>query len=719
MATKRGLSRREFLRQGSGVVGFVGLLSACAPQTPAPAPAKPAATTAPAAAGAPGLATAVATPAAAKPVAKAEAPLGSQLIGKLEGPEILVDAPRPAQLKQAPMLAEMVQAGRLPPVEQRVPEEPLVVKPLEGIGRYGGTLRRGFTGPADDENGNRWVSGDKLVFWDYTGTQFRPALAKSWEFSDGGRTFTIKLRKGHKWSDGSPFTADDFVFWYEDIYQNRELVANPHPTFAVNGKQGRIEKVDETTVRFRFDDPYPLFLTILGGTTFMGSGWNTSRGFYGGAYAPSQYLKKFLPKYTPQADLDRQAREANVENWIALFKLKSQYFLNPEMPMLGPWRTVSPINTPNWVLERNPYYYEVDPEGNQLPYIDRIQMTLAENLEVLNLRAIAGEYDHQERHTAIDKLPVFLENRDRGQYSVRLDPGAYGSDATLQLNHSYEGDPEIAKWLGNRDFRRALSMGIDRDQLNETFWLGVGTAGNVSPAPDTPQSPGPEWRTKWATLDVAQANQLLDGIGLTQKDSEGFRQRSDGRGRLRLEIFALAGSFVPFPRIAEMIGQQWRRIGIQLDVQELERNLGMTRMRNNEHQIIMWANDGSELIYAFPRHALPVDPSEAMMGPLIARWVATSGAQGMEPKDPQLKKAIELLEAAAGLETEASNKNAQEIWKIIVEEVFSIGTVGLSPAVMGIRVVKNNMGNIPARQVNMQHARTPQSSHPATFFFKS
>ncbi|MBW3633066.1 MAG: ABC transporter substrate-binding protein, partial [Chloroflexi bacterium] len=641
--------------------------------------------------------------------------LGSSLIGELEGPVVLVDAPRPETLQQAPMLDALVEDGTLPPVEERVPLEPLVVQPLEGIGTYGGTLRRGFTGPGDDENGNRWVSGDKLIFWDYTGTEFRPALAKSWEFSDGDRVFTIKLREGHKWSDGAPFTADDFVFWYEDIYTNPDLVPVPHASFAINGKQGRIEKVDDTTVSFIFDEPYPLFLTILGGTTFMGSGHMTNRGFHGGSYAPAHYLKQFHPKYAAQADIDQLATEANVEDWIALFRLKNQWSLNPDLPILGPWRSVQPVNTPNWVLERNPFYYEVDPEGNQLPYIDQIQMGLAENLEVLNLRAIAGEYDLQERHTDIAKLPVFLENMEQGDYSVHLDPGAYGSDATLQINHSYDADPEVAQWLHNPDFRRALSMGIDRDQLNETFWLGVGSPGSVAPDPSVPQSPGEEWRTKWSTLDVEQANQLLDEIGLTEKDGEGFRMRSDGSGRLRLEVFAISGAFVPFPRIAQSIAQQWQEIGIQLDVSELERNLGMTRMRNNEHQIFMWANDGSELIYAFPRHALPVDPAEAMMGPLIANWYVTNGEEGMAPTEESMIQAIEMYTQASGQSTEEANQTAQEIWKIIVDNVFSIGTVGVSPAVMGIRIVKNTMGNIPARQVNMQHARTPQSSHPATF----
>ena len=171
-----------------------------------------------------------------------DAPLGSSLIGELEGPVVLVDAPRPENLKQAPMLDPLVEDGTLPPVEERVPLEPLVVQPVEGIGTYGGTLRRGFTGPGDDENGNRYVSGDKLVFWDYTGTEFRPALAKSWEFSDEDRVFTIQLREGHKWSDGAPFTADDFVFWFEDIYLNRTWCrprTPPSPSTASRGGSRR------------------------------------------------------------------------------------------------------------------------------------------------------------------------------------------------------------------------------------------------------------------------------------------------------------------------------------------------------------------------------------------------------------------------------------------------------------------------------------------------
>ena len=418
-------------------------------------------------------------------------------------------------------------------------------------------------------------------------------------------------------------------------------------------------------------------------------------------------------------ELDKKVKEAGLDSWVSLIKNRWEWRLNPDLPVLGPWKTVSPNNTPTWVLERNPYFYEVDTAGNQLPYLDRISMGLAENLEVLNLRAIAGQYDLQERHTAMAKIPVFLENRDRGNYDLHLDPALNGSDATLQINHAYEADPEIAKWLHNADFRRALSMGIERDQLNETFWLGIGVAGSVAPSETVPYSPGPEWRKKWSSYDPGQSNQLLDKIGLTKKDGEGYRLRTDGKGRLRLELQTSAGAFVPHTQIAEMIKEQWKKIGIQADPKEVERSLFFTRVAGNEHQIAFWANDGSEVLYLFPRHALPVDPLEALMGTPIARWYASGGAQGKKPGDPQLLKAMELFRTAGGKRTEERYKIAQEIFKIIVDEQLSIGTVGQSPATMGVRVVSRKLGNIPSRQINAQHARTPCSSHPETFYFKA
>jgi peptide/nickel transport system substrate-binding protein len=655
---------------------------------------------------------------------QAEPKLGAQLIGKLEGPEIIVDPAKfPKKFGEAPMWAEMVKAGKLPPVEKRLPEpaDLMVVKPLKEIGKYGGRWRRGFTGPADNENGNRICSTDKLLMFDYTGNKIVPCLVRDWKISSDGKVITIGLRRGLKWSDGQPFTADDFLFWYTDMYSNREIVPTPIPELTIGGKPGVMRKVEEYTVAFEFPDPYFLFLDILAGDTLIGQGLatGTARAAFMGGYAPAHYLKQFLPKYSSMDEVDRKAKAAGFDSWKSLLRAKSNWSLNPELPVVTPWRTATPINTPTWTLERNPYYWAVDTAGNQLPYIDRIVMNLAENLEVLNLRAIAGEYDLQERHISLSKLPVFLENRQKGSYSVHLDTSQSGCDAALLLNTAYEADPEIAKWLGSRDFRRALSMGIDRDQLNEALWLGLGTPGSPAPAEEVSISPGKEYRKKWSVLDLKQANALLDKIGLSKKDGEGYRLRTDGKGRVRIELMSVGGQFIPFTQMGEMIRQQWRKIGIDADVKETERGLAFTKTGNAEHHIMFWTVGGSENLYLFPRHVLPVDPAECHLGMPFARWYASNGAQGKKPTNPQMLKAFELFRSAAGKKEAERTKIAQEIWKILVEECWVIGTVGISPAFMGVRIVKNNMGNIPSRQTNAQHVRTPNTSHPATFFYKS
>ena len=410
------------------------------------------------------------------------------------------------------------------------------------------------------------------------------------------------------------------------------------------------------------------------------------------------------------------AADEGYENWVQLLHFKKDWQLNPELPTLGPFVTVQPINTPNWVMERNPYYWAVDSEGNQLPYMDGIVMTLAEDLEVLNLRAIAGDYSMQERHIGLDKLPVILENQESGDYTVHLDLAFNGSDTIMHFNHSYDADPEIAKWIGNPDFRRALSLCIDRDQMNEAFWLGTGTPGSIVPADSSPYNPGPEWRDMWSTYDPDQANEMLDSIGLDQKDADGYRVRTDNGERLRLEIQTVV-AFLPWPKQMEMVAEHWKSVRHPGDVKEFERTLAMTRANNNEHQMMVWTNGGTELLYLFPRHAIPVDPTEAFMGPEFAKWYASNGEQGRAPEDPGLVKILELYRSAASKPEQERYEIAQEIWKILVDGQYSIGTVGQSAAFMGVRLVKNNLANIPDRVCIAQHCRTPGGSHPETWYF--
>ena len=643
----------------------------------------------------------------------------SGLIGKLEGPEVVTDPAKfPKALNEAPQLAALVKAGKLPPVSERVGQDPLVIKPLREIGKYGGTWRAGFTGPADFWNGFRCCSGpDHLMFWDYTGDKVMPNLARGLEMQDGGRTWLLQLRRGMKWSDGKPFTADDFVFWFEDIYRNKDLIPTPSAAMAINGKQGTIEKADTYTVRYRFPEPYFMLPDVLAGSTDLAGQMFGYRGM--GGFAPAHYMKQFHPKYAGTAELDRKVKEAKFDSWVRMFLAKNDWALNPDLPVLSAWKTVTPINTPTWTLERNPYSVFVDTAGNQLPYIDRVVLTLAENLEVLNLRAIAGEYDYASRHVDLGKLPVFIENQQKGGYKVYLDPGDYGGDMIIKFNLNYDADPEIAKWFNTADFRRALALGIDRDQINETFWLGTGTPSSVVPADANKYNPGPQYRRMWATLDVKKANEMLDKIGLAKKDGEGYRLRADGKGRLRIEIMTLGGQFVQYTQISEMIREQWKKIGIDLKVQEVERSLALQRTANNEQQLGAWNNDGSEHLFTFPLHVFPFElASVASSGPLYVKWFHSAGAQGKEP-EPRMKELMEKWKKAFGVPEKERIQLGKDIWKIAAEEVYIIGVIGMGPASMGVRVVKNNMGNIPSRQYNSPDGKTPGISRPATFFYKN
>ena len=643
----------------------------------------------------------------------------SGLIGKLEGPEVVTDPAKfPKTLNEAPQLAALVKAGKLPPVAERVGQDPLVIKPLREIGRYGGTWRAGFTGPADFWNGFRCCSGpDHLMFWDYTGDKVLPNLARGLEMQDGGRTWLLQLRRGMKWSDGKPFTADDFVFWFEDVYRNKDLIPTPSAAMAINGKQGTIEKADTYTVRYKFPEPYFMLPDVLAGSTDLAGQMFGYRGM--GGFAPAHYMKQFHPKYVGAAEVDRKVKEAKFDSWVRMFLAKNDWALNPDLPVLSAWKTVTPINTPTWTLERNPYSVFVDTAGNQLPYIDRVVLTLAENLEVLNLRAVAGEYDYASRHVDLGKLPVFIENQQKGGYKVYLDPGDYGGDMVIKFNLNYDADPEIGKWFNTADFRRALALGIDRDQINETFWLGTGTPSSVVPADGNKYNPGPQYRKMWATLDVKKANEMLDKLGLSKKDGEGYRLRADGKGRLRIEIMTLGGQFVQYTQIAEMIREQWKKIGIDLTVQEVERSLALKRTAANEQQLGAWNNDGSEHLFTFPLHVFPFElAAVASSGPLYVKWFHSAGAQGKEP-EPRMKELMEKWKKAFGVPEKERIQLGKDIWKIAAEEVYIIGVIGMGPASMGVRVVKNNMGNIPSRQYNSPDGKTPGISRPATFFYKN
>jgi peptide/nickel transport system substrate-binding protein len=436
------------------------------------------------------------------------------------------------KFNEAPMLADLVKQGKLPPVEQRLPQEPLVVAPLEEIGQYGGTWRRAAVGVSDVGIINSRITYENLVRWSADGKKVVPNVATKWKIEDGGKTFTFYLRKGIKWSDGQPFTAEDIVFWYKEVLLNKDLTPTVATWLTAGGKPCKIEKVDTYTFRVSFEQPNPLFLINIcksGGNQF---------------FLPKHYGKQFHIKYAPKEELEKKVKDAGFQFWYQLFDAKvsnsNAWLQNPELPVLQPWRNTTLPTATTMIFERNPYYWKIDPAGNQLPYIDRIAHTLVENREVITMKAVSGEIDMQTRHISLPDYTLLMENRAKGNYRVLNWKQGVGSDVMICLNQNVK-DPVLRKIFEDRRFRQALSIAINRDEIWKLIYLGMGKPRQCSLISGVAFY-DPEWEKMWAEYDPKKANELLDKIGLNKRDRDGFRLRPDGK-TLALTITFPSGIF--------------------------------------------------------------------------------------------------------------------------------------------------------------------------------
>ncbi|HOK30303.1 MAG TPA: ABC transporter substrate-binding protein, partial [bacterium] len=360
---------------------------------------------------------------------------------------------------ESPQLAELVKQGKLPPLEQRIPKNPLVVTPYEEIGQYGGTWRRTWSGLSDSAGPYKLCS-EHLVMFNKDGTKVLPNVAESWKVTRDAKTYTFKLREGIRWSDGTPLTTEDVVFWYEDIILNKDLTPTIPNWLTSGGKPLKLEKIDTYTFKVEFEEPNALFLISIGK---MGGGHTF--------FAPKHYLKQFHPKYTPKEKLDELVKKAGLQNWYQLFGNMNDFLQNPDLPVIYPWKATNLPTATLQIMERNPYYWKIDPEGNQLPYIDRITHTLLGSAgETAVLKAISGEVDMQERGLVIDNYTLLMENRTKGNYRVLRWPQGTGASPAILLNQNVK-DPVLRKIFEDRRFRIALSLAINREEINQLFYL--------------------------------------------------------------------------------------------------------------------------------------------------------------------------------------------------------------------------------------------------------
>jgi peptide/nickel transport system substrate-binding protein len=608
---------------------------------------------------------------------------------------------------EAPMLADMVAAGELPPVDQRLPDNPLVEAVADQIGQYGGTLRRAFLGPADANNYVRVVF-DALVRYAPDGSKVIPHIASGWESSDDFTSWTIRLRPGAKWSDGAPFTADDIMFWYNDVFLNEELTPAPHP-WMINedGSIATVEKVSDYAVKWTFKQPNTSFLQELankdGGDRLIA------------AFLPAHYLKQFHPNYVPADELQQKVADAGLDSWVQLFELKAIPPDNAERPTMAAWvPDNSTVSDPVFTLKRNPYYIGVDPAGNQLPYVDSITFTFFADQQALNLAAVAGEFDFQSRHIQMSNYPVLVENQDKGGYRVITWPTFGGSDATVVFNQTYQKDPAVGELMRTKDFRVALSYAIDREAIKELAFLGIGEARQPVPAPWSPYYPGDEYAYKYTEHNVDMANQLLDGIGMTERDADGYRLMPNGQP-LDIEI-SIVPAFANWPDIGQLIVEQWAEVGVKAHVEIRERALHFQMRDTNDLMTEIWNNDTTGFPFSGEPQMDPRSRTATTFAPLYRVWYETDGADGMEPP-PEVKQLVQIIDEAKTAGPGRQTELAHQLFQIWADNAWQIGTVGLTPMIQGIVVMNKNLQNVPEVAGNDWPLRTPGDTRPETYFF--
>ncbi len=614
------------------------------------------------------------------------------------------------QYTDAPMLADAVASGALPPVEERLPAEPLVQEVTDSIGSYGGTLRRGFLGPSDHNNYTRVVY-DALVRFAPDGGEVVPHVAKGWEANDDFTQWTVFLREGMKWSDGSDFGADDIMFWYDAILNNEELTPSL-PVWMRNpdGSVVKVEKLSDTAVRWSFTQPNTAFLLDLANKD------GADKSIQNLVFVPAEYMKQFHPDYTDEAALAAKVSDAGFDTWTQLFSVEALPHLSGNRPSTAAWvpENGSTVADETFTIVRNPYYFAVDAEGNQLPYIDRVTFTFFADKETLNLAAVGGQIDMQGRHLAMSNFPVLMENADKGGYRVITYPTFGGSDAVLMFNQTYVNDPAVGEILRNKDFRIALSYSIDREAIKELAFLGIGESRQGVPAPFSPYYPGDEYAFKYTQLDTDKANALLDGIGLTARDADGYRLLPNG-DRLDLEV-SVVPAFASWADIGQLVVEDWAEVGVRAHIEIRERTPHFAMRDSNDLQIEIWNEDTSGFPFSGQPNFDPRSQPSMTLAPLVRKWVNSGGAEGMEPT-PELQRVMDIIDEAKISGRERQIELAQELFRIWADNVWEIGTVGLTPMVQGVVVVNSKLRNVSEVAGNDWPLRTPGNTRPEQFYY--
>lgn len=590
-----------------------------------------------------------------------------------------------ATVNEAPELAELVAAGTLPAAAERLPLHPVVVTPYEGIGQYGGEMLDLYDGVRLAEF--REYGYENLVRWNVEGTEVIPNIAESWEVNEDGTVYTFHLRAGLRWSDGELFTADDVLFWWEQVETNSAIQANPHEYYVVGGEPMTVTKIDDLTFSFTFSKPNGLLLTNLA----------ASYGVRITQFA-EHYLSQFSDKLNPDGVKEMMAKDGATEYgpwWtgrVGSYGRPAEYN-DPQRPLMQPWIPTAPyVGAERFTFVRNPYYFKVDPACNQLPYIGKRTWTLATDPEVRLLKTLAGEDFLSGRD--ISQPPnraVFFDNQEQGNYRF-ID--VINSDLNLMLLHMKLNHPlaERAEVMLNQDFRIGLSYAMNRQNVIDTVYVGQGIPFQQSPRPESPFYDEAR-ATQYTEYSVEKANAALDKV-LPEKDAAGFRLGADGQP-FTFNVLVNEGFRPDWVDVMGIVKLNWEAVGVKTNLVVVPDDIWRQRIQEDDVDAYVWAGEnGTGLL---PLVSAGEYIPDAAWG--WKAWEAVNIQGQTETANPVVEPPAEVqeifqllnqLKQTVGIDAQTAVMN--QILDLSAEQFF---TIGLALPQGDYRAVNNTLHNVP------------------------
>ncbi len=578
----------------------------------------------------------------------------------------------------------------LPPLAERLPEEPLVVAPYDSIGKFGDTLNVLSNAT---EAGTYDVLNIRHVNFVRVSDDLQtivPNIAKGWEWNDDFTQLTFFLRKGHRWSDGTPFTADDVKFWYDNLALDSKIIPNPRDYVLVAGERMTIDVIDPQTVRFNLPSPRPALLAHFA----------TS---YAQPFQPKHFLGRYHPDLNP--DADKLAQEAGFENGLAVIKAyfgNSDWTDTPSALLSAPDRVANlPVDvvptleshiyisdTPEGRhLVANPYFHQVDTAGNQLPYINEHDEVYIPNNEVRILKLVNGEADYKMQGVSLPSAPLLLENREAGDYSIDLAPRVGVVSFTFNVTSP---DLEKRKVFGDLRFRQAMSLSINREELNETVYFGLGTPHQYIGILPKPEFVDDKWTTYFTEYDPDRANALLDEVGMADADGDGYRELPNGE---KIVINVQFSTQEMSTHVVELVTQYWSEVGIQTTIKEIATDEYRSAQSANLLDVAMWPK-GASIMSHLGTNEQWVPPFASYFslrtGILWAEWVESGGSAGVEPPD-YVKQMMEDIAAfhSAEIGSEEFNMRGSRLVETMVSNLLFVGTVATVGPIYRRNALKN------------------------------